>query len=291
MPGLTAAVVIGLALVVALADPAPERAAAAPCPIPSYGIAQGTVTIAGNSPCDSAPERFVVFCGGANKIYFSYFANEVLQDTFDTTIDCAAATSIRIFGNGDDDRLDLSATAATAGFTALTGPNVIDGGAGNDVLIGSPVADSAYGGIGTDTLRVRDGGADAADCGADADSVVADRLSVDTLTNCETVDALPEPPAQPSPPTSTDRPTLSGKAKVGKVLTCSPGTWTGSPTFAYSWLRNGDPIAGEVNTTLTLARQDAGRAIQCEVTATNADGAVTADSKPVAPKKRRHRHR
>jgi hypothetical protein len=58
-----------------------------------------------------------------------------------------------------------------------------------------------------------------------------------------------------------------------------------APTFAYRWLRNGAPIAGEGGPwpsapavpTYTLVADDAGKSIQCEVTATNdADGAGTA---------------
>ena len=63
--------------------------------------------------------------------------------------------------------------------------NRIDGGAGADVVAA---------GAGADTVQVRDGEGDRVSCGADADSAVSDRRSLDALdADCETVDALPEP--------------------------------------------------------------------------------------------------
>jgi hypothetical protein len=46
---------------------------------------------------------------------------------------------------------------------------------------------------GNDTLDVRDGGPDTANCGADSDTVTADMLGVDVLTGCENVSFLPTP--------------------------------------------------------------------------------------------------
>jgi hypothetical protein len=99
----------------------------------------------------------------------------------------------------------------------------------------------------------------------------------------------PPPPAPPAPPANTAKPVLTGKAKSGKTLTCAPGAWTGATSLAFAWLRNGDAIAGAGAETLTLARRDAGKAIQCEVTATGAGGTGVEQSKPVVPKKARRR--
>src|SRR4029077_3297236 len=51
----------------------------------------------------------------------------------------------------------------------------------------------------------------------------------------------------------------------------------------YSWLEDGNPIAGAVANTLTMTTADAGHAIECEVSATNDGGTAVADSQPVTP--------
>jgi hypothetical protein len=59
---------------------------------------------------------------------------------------------------------------------------------------------------------------------------------------------------------------------AGDTLKCSPSTWSGngSPTFTYTWLRNGTPIAGATASTYTtVAPADQGAVIQCQVIATN----------------------
>jgi hypothetical protein len=76
-------------------------------------------------------------------------------------------------------------------------------------------------------------------------------------------------------------PALAGTAAPGNALTCSTGTWAGSPTFAYEWRRDGVPIIGAETAKYGLTAEDAGRAIQCEVTATNGGGSVIADSAAV----------
>jgi hypothetical protein len=74
-------------------------------------------------------------------------------------------------------------------------------------------------------------------------------------------------------PENTLAPIVSGTAKVGQALTCSEGTWTGSPTsYAYKWLRDGMAIGGAESSTYTVIAADEGHSISCEVTATNALG-------------------
>lgn len=65
---------------------------------------------------------------------------------------------------------------------------------------------------------------------------------------------------------------------VGGLLTCNPGSWRHSPTFAYQWFRNGVAIAGQTANTYTVVAADEGTSIQCRVTATNAAGSVVAFS-------------
>ncbi len=93
--------------------------------------------------------------------------------------------------------------------------------------------------------------------------------------------AVVEPPPATEPPESTSPPTVpqeSATVPVGKDLTCSPGSWTGSPTFTYQWLRNGVAIPGAESAEYKTTEEDTGTALQCQVMATNAGGAVAADN-------------
>lgn len=80
-------------------------------------------------------------------------------------------------------------------------------------------------------------------------------------------------------------PVVSGTTTVGSVLTVTNGTWTGIPTpvFTRQWQRNGVNIAGATAATYTLVSGDLGVTIRAVVTATNARGAVPANSNGVGP--------
>src|SRR6202040_1792750 len=45
----------------------------------------------------------------------------------------------------------------------------------------------------------------------------------------------PPPPPAPAAPVNTALPAISGTPTVTKVLTASPGTWTGTPTLTYAY--------------------------------------------------------
>lgn len=82
------------------------------------------------------------------------------------------------------------------------------------------------------------------------------------------------PPPGTAPPVSNDPVTVSGDGVIGEELSCDPGTWSGSPTsFAYRWLRNGANINLATNSTYTVVAADLGKAVQCQVVATNSGGA------------------
>ncbi|MEU5716255.1 hypothetical protein AB0G71_10775 [Streptomyces sp. NPDC020403] len=69
-------------------------------------------------------------------------------------------------------------------------------------------------------------------------------------------------------PKATKAPTISGTAKVGKVLTLARGTWTPAPTsYTYRWYANGKAIAGAAKTSLTLKTAQRGTKITVKVTA------------------------
>jgi hypothetical protein len=81
----------------------------------------------------------------------------------------------------------------------------------------------------------------------------------------------------PSAPANTVAPTVSssGPLRVGTAVTCNKGTWTPSsptPTFAYRWTRSGALIGGATATKYTTTSADKGKAIRCEVQATNFSG-------------------
>lgn len=83
-------------------------------------------------------------------------------------------------------------------------------------------------------------------------------------------------------PANSVLPAITGTATVGQTLTCSSGTWTKSPTFAYQWLRSGVAIAGATASTRVLAGADEGATMSCTVTATNSGVSTSATSAPTA---------
>jgi hypothetical protein len=67
------------------------------------------------------------------------------------------------------------------------------------------------------------------------------------------------------------KPTISGKAKVGKKLTAKPGTWQPSGvTFTFQWLRDGQAIPGATGSTYTLKKADKGSKLRVKVTGSKA---------------------
>ncbi|MGA9760902.1 MAG: hypothetical protein WBQ14_00545 [Gaiellaceae bacterium] len=91
-------------------------------------------------------------------------------------------------------------------------------------------------------------------------------------------------------PANTAVPTIVGTPVGGNTLTASNGTWSGSPTtFAYLWLRcpadggaadgsNCGVIPSATTSAYVLGTADVGFRIRVRVTASNADGSVSAVS-------------
>lgn len=86
------------------------------------------------------------------------------------------------------------------------------------------------------------------------------------------------------PPVNTAAPAASGTALVGQALSCTAGTWTGTPSisYAYQWRRGGADISGATASTYVLTAADQGHGIDCAVTATNGAGSAAADSNDIA---------
>jgi hypothetical protein len=76
---------------------------------------------------------------------------------------------------------------------------------------------------------------------------------------------------------------VTGIEAVGRTLSCSTGTWSGSPTYAYQWKRDGATIGGATSSTYLLDALDEATLVKCRVTATNVTGSASADSNEVGP--------
>ena len=81
-----------------------------------------------------------------------------------------------------------------------------------------------------------------------------------------------------SAPVDSTAPSVAGTAAVGSTLNCNDGTWSGSPTYAVSWQRDGTNIAGATAQSYVVASADAGHVLTCAVTATNSAGSTSARS-------------
>lgn len=94
-----------------------------------------------------------------------------------------------------------------------------------------------------------------------------------------------------SPPRNTGLPVLSGQANVGRTLSVSDGTWSGSLPmgFTYQWQRcekngrNCVNIAGATASTYTATQADNGLRVRAVVTASNAGGTASAESEVTKP--------
>jgi hypothetical protein len=83
-----------------------------------------------------------------------------------------------------------------------------------------------------------------------------------------------------TPPKNTVAPKITGTPRVGRTLSCSLGSWTGSAPISYTrqWLRNGVAIAGATGANYVAKPADAGKLLSCRVTAKNAAGQASRTS-------------
>ncbi|TML07841.1 MAG: calcium-binding protein [Actinobacteria bacterium] len=157
----------------------------------------------------------------------------------------------------------VTVSLATQGVAQDTGTEGKDTLSGISGVIGSPFADTITGdgaantidaGDGPDTLFVRDGISDHADCGAGTDSVQSDVAGLDVLTGCEQVDFAPsadpgQPGGGPTGPGATADTTLTFRftAKTRQRLG-KHGIVKGS------LLCPDEACTGEVSSKLTIGR-------------------------------------
>ncbi len=122
------------------------------------------------------------------------------------------------------------------------------------------------------------------DAGKQLHAVVTGTLAgvpvVEALTGFLTIPLAPESPLQ-----ATSAATVTGTARVGKVISVEDPTWNEEGvTHAYQWLRDGSPISGATSRSYTLTPQDYDRRIVAKVTG-HKDGWTdsTVDSNEVTP--------
>lgn len=91
-------------------------------------------------------------------------------------------------------------------------------------------------------------------------------------------------------PRATSAPTIGGSAKVGSLLTATPGTWsTSGITVRYQWLRSGKAIPGASSSSYRITTSDVGARLSAKVTATKVgytSASTTTASSAVVPQVR-----
>jgi hypothetical protein len=85
-------------------------------------------------------------------------------------------------------------------------------------------------------------------------------------------------------PYAETRPTISGNAALGQVLTCNDGVWIPQPiTITRQWIRDANTvIAAATGTTYTLVAADQTHTVKCRVTGTNQFDSVAIDTPSTA---------
>lgn len=81
----------------------------------------------------------------------------------------------------------------------------------------------------------------------------------------------------PAAPVNVVQPLLTGNGAVGTVVTCSNGSWTGSPspTFSFNFRVNGISVQNGASNTYTPLIGDDTKTLTCLVTATNTQGSAS----------------
>lgn len=89
--------------------------------------------------------------------------------------------------------------------------------------------------------------------------------------------------ASSTSPSNAGPPNISGSARVWGILSCNPGSWSGSPTptLSYQWRRDSVSIGGATGSKYTIEAADVGHALTCVVTAGNGVGRASATSAAV----------
>jgi hypothetical protein len=85
-----------------------------------------------------------------------------------------------------------------------------------------------------------------------------------------------------SVPANLARPGISGTILPGHTISCSTGTWTGTPSrFHVRWRRNGAPIAGARSARYRVRAADEAQGLGCSVVASNSVGSSAETPSPI----------
>ncbi|MFD0415680.1 Tat pathway signal protein [Streptomyces sp. NPDC127108] len=83
-----------------------------------------------------------------------------------------------------------------------------------------------------------------------------------------TATSSPVKVAKGAAPKATKAPSITGTARVGKVLKAAQGTWSPAPnSYSYQWYANGTAISGATKSSLTVKSAQRGKKITVKVTA------------------------
>lgn len=157
-------------LLLLLGGARPKPASAASCGINNIdSFSSGLLTVEGSGACSDHSEAIKVYCGGATVLIdYAFIDTNDLSGTKDTAVPCGSVLIVDIEGLIGNDRIQMTALGSTR---------------------------MANGGAGDDTVLIRNGVNDLADCGDGFDSVQADQRKLDAADNCELTDFTPDTPA------------------------------------------------------------------------------------------------
>jgi hypothetical protein len=112
------------------------------------------------------------------------------------------------------------------------------------------------------------------DCYEGADSGVTNLAAPEIRDFIEDEAALPPKAPRGGAGVKLTNPYGNSNAEVGESLTCSPGSWSGSPTFTYSFIdsADGQVLQSGSSSTYQVTTADGSQAIVCELQAANAGG-------------------
>jgi Glycosyl hydrolase family 26 len=125
---------------------------------------------------------------------------------------------------------------------------------------------------------------------ADVGSTIRSRVTATNAYGSSSAQSAQTAVVVAAPPHNLTPPVVSGTAQVGKTLTSSTGTWSGTQplTYAYQWLRcdaggaNCASIQGATAASYVVASTDKGSTLRSRVTATNKAGSSSAQSAATA---------